>query len=342
MNAHYYLRIGGLHIPFSRRLLATAALLAAALAIVAVVALWQGTTAIAAADLLRWLSSPGAAADHQLNAIMQLRLPRIAVAILGGAMVAASGYLLQVVSGNGLADPGIIGISQGASASILLGAVSFGIPADWLALTGLVGGLLTGVLVLALAFHLNAANGLILIGLAVSVTLGAVIEIVMVSGGITQFARYLTWSHGSLAAVSADDAARLGQWALALCLPLLYAPRLMAPLRLGSDQAAGIGASPQWFRPALILLATALVAPVVAIAGPVSFVGLIAAHIARRMVTDRCGEILPVAMLIGALLMLLADLAGRTLFLPLIIPAGLMVSLAGVIGFLIVARARRK
>lgn len=339
MNRMIYLRLGALHLPFSLRFLSVQAGLLVAILLTAAIALWQGTQQLAPLALWHWLIG---SADADTAALMQLRLPRIVVALLGGAMVAASGYLLQVVSGNDLADPGLIGISQGTSAVILLGTLWFVIPAGWLAAIGLLGGLLTGALVIGLALRVRSANGLILIGLAVSITLGAIIEILMVSGNIAQFARYISWSHGSLAAVSAADMVRLLQWAAALSLALLFASRLMAPLLLGSEQAAALGARPARARLLLTLLATALVAPVVAITGPLSFIGLIAAHAARRLVANHPGELLPTTLLCGALLLLLADLAGRTLFLPLIIPAGLIASLAGVIGFLLIARATRK
>lgn len=342
MSHRYFLRLGAVHLPYSRRFIIVTAALAGVMVLVTGAALCLGTTDTPLLAILRWLLSPVTRSDAETDALMQLRAPRVIVALLGGAMVAASGYLLQVVSGNGLADPGLIGISPGVSVSILIGSMLFGIPAEWLAATGLIGGLMTGALVLTLAFHLRAANGLILIGLAVSVTLGAVIEIVMVSGGITQFSRYITWSHGSLTAVSFADAGRLAQWAAALGALLVAAPRLMAPLMLGAEQASAIGAAPRWSRPLLVLLATALVAPVVSLTGPIAFVGLIAAHTARRLVADRPGEVLPVAMLIGALLLLLADIAGRTLFLPVIVPAGLIVSIVGVIGFLAFAKATAK
>ncbi|GGF75154.1 ferric enterobactin transporter FepD [Azorhizobium oxalatiphilum] len=339
MSGTRYLSAGAhVHLPFALRFLAILALLGLLLAGAMLCGLWLGSTDLPLSRILRWLL-PFGPADADTAALMQLRLPRVIVAVLGGAMVAASGYLLQVISGNALADPGLLGISQGTVATILLGGVVFGVPAAWLAPAGLGGGLAVGALVLLLAARLQAVNGLILIGLAVSISLGAVVEIIMVSGGIDQFVRYMSWSHGTLTAASMADAARLAGWALVLAMPLAAAPRAMAPLLLGSAQAASLGAAPHLSRPLLTLLAAALVAPVVAIAGPFAFLGLIAAHTARRLVGDRPGEVLPVTMLTGALLLLAADMAGRTLFLPMVVPAGLLVSVAGVIGFLAVARA---
>ncbi|WP_437614934.1 FecCD family ABC transporter permease [Erwinia sp. V71] len=336
------LTFGRVCLPFSGHFLRVFSALILLLMLLTTCALWLGTSEVTPAAFLRWLLSPVTVADAETSAIMQLRLPRVAVALLGGAMIAASGYLLQVVADNGLADPGLLGISQGTSVAVLLTSMLTGLADHWLALAGLAGGLSTGTLVIALAFRFRSNWGLILIGLGVSVSLSAMVELIMASGGIVQFSRYISWAHGSLTAVSMEDVWLLIRWALVLFLLLLLTPRLLAPLRLSSDQASALGARPQLSRPLLILLASALVAPVVAVAGPMAFVGLIASHLARRLVSDRPGELLPVAMLTGALLMLCADMAGRTLFLPVIMPAGLLVSLCGIPAFLLIARLTRR
>ena len=338
----YTLSVGDICLPFSTHFLRVCSVLMVLLMLLVTCALWLGTSEVTPGDFLRWLLSPVTHADAETTAIMQLRLPRVAIAVLGGAMIAASGYLLQVVADNGLADPGLLGISQGTSMAVLLASMLTGLADHWLVLTGLAGGLGTGAVVITLAFRFRSNWGLILIGLGVSVTLSAAVELIMASGGIVQFSRYISWAHGSLTAVAMEDVTLLAKWALGLFLLLPLTPRLLAPLRLSSDQASALGARPHLSRPLLILLASALVAPVIAVAGPMAFVGLISAHLARRLVSDRPGELLPIAMLTGALLMLCADMAGRTLFLPVIMPAGLLVSLCGIPAFLLVARLTRR
>lgn len=341
MTGRFILRAGEfVHLPIALRPAAVIVTLGAALIALSLVSLKLGSTPVSLQELADWLFS-FRGADADTAAIMQLRWPRIAAAVLGGAMVATSGYLLQLVSRNGLADPGLLGISQGTMAAILLGATIFGIPAEWLALTGLAGGVATALVVLWLAQQLASGTGLVLLGLAVGIVFGAVIEIVMVRGGILQFSRWLAWSHGSLTVVSADSAATLLRWAFAPLAISLVIGRKIAPLLLGAEQAAGIGASPRHLAPALIFLATLLVAPVVAAIGPISFLGLIAAHLARRLVGERPAEVIPVCMLCGALILLSADTAGRTLFGAVIVPAGILVSVAGVLAFLVAARLSR-
>ncbi|MDP9835490.1 iron complex transport system permease protein [Neorhizobium huautlense] len=341
MRRQFTLRLGSaIHLPIDLRPALVLAALSILLCISTLHALQLGSTALSMDDVIRWLM-PWQDADAETSAIMLLRWPRVTVAILAGAMIATSGYLLQVVSRNGLADPGLLGISQGGMAAVVIGAAVFGLPPAWLAWASLAGGFATALIVMTLAWRLSSSTGLILVGLAVGIVLGAAIEIIMVRGGILQFARWLAWSHGSLTSVSAGNAGMVALWA-AVLLPLsLIASGQMMPLLLGHEQAAGIGASPRRLSLLLTLMAAALVAPIVAAVGPISFLGLIAGHIARALVGERPVAVMPVAMLCGALILQIADTVGRTLFLPVIVPAGILVSIAGVLAFLIAARLSR-
>ena len=341
MRAAKYIVLGPINLPYSPFVISLIFCLCALVMATAFLALNVGTTGLTHEQLLSWIISFGQNGDIDVAELMALRAPRVGVAVLGGAMLAASGYLLQVASGNALADPGLLGLSQGTSAFILLGSIVFNLPTQWLASFGLIGGLLAAALVLLLAFYLRLSNGLILIGIATGIILSSLTEIVIVAGGIERYASYVIWSHGSLTATSAIDVAHLAIWAGVVTLPLLMATRAIGPLELGNDQAASLGISPRLTRLLLTVLATALVAPVVAIVGPISFLGLISSHIARRMVGAKPGEVLPITMLIGMIVVLIADLAGRTLFNPVIIPAGLIISILGVFSFLSVAAFAR-
>ncbi|WP_068718538.1 FecCD family ABC transporter permease [Vibrio tritonius] len=346
LTKQFTLRLGNaVHLPFSHRFLKVSLCLIITIFGSALLALLQGTADISLNQLAAAFfnsTSPLNSHNIDIDKLLELRIPRIVIALLGGAMLAASGYLLQMSSNNPLADAGLLGISQGTSAVILFSGVVMAVPPLLLPFLGLAGGLIVGFTVLSLALYVRAPNGLILIGLAMSITLGATIELVMVSGNITQYARYIAWSHGSLASVSHADMARLMAWALGLLTPLLLCSRQIAPLQLGDNQAAALGVNPLRIKMGLILLAIALVAPVISITGPISFIGLVAAHVARRLVKSGPGETLIVTMLSGALALLLADLIGRTLFLPLVIPAGLLLSVIGVVGFLIIARMTKR
>ncbi len=329
------------HLPLSRRFAGILLTLSLLLLVSILLSLRLGSTPTTNSQILRWALYDLFRNDADINAIMLLRWPRIVAAILGGAMISASGYLLQVVSRNGLADPGLLGISQGTMAGVIIGAMVLQVPSQWLALSGLVGGLVTGTIVLTIASLLSSSNGLILIGLAAGTVLGAVVEVIQLQGGMAQFSRWMTWSHGSLAAVSVADARMIFSWAVILLPLAILACRSLTPMLLGAEQAAALGATPRLLLPAVTLLATALVAPVVAAVGPISFLGLIGAHVARRLVGERPGEVLPVSMITGACILLWADTLGRTVFLPVVVPAGIVVSITGVVAFLITSRLSR-
>ncbi|MDH2327803.1 iron ABC transporter permease [Cereibacter sp. SYSU M97828] len=298
------------------------------------VALGAGLTETSAAERLAALRGEGMLAE--------LRLPRILVALLGGAMTAASGMILQIVSRNGLADPGLLGLSQGSVVAILLGGVVFGLGPQALVWAGLAGALAVSLLVLGLGRGMMAGGGIVMVGLAVNIVLGAVTEIVMTSGDAARFARLAVWSRGTLSGVSNGDVALIAVWA-AGCLPVLaLLGRSLGPLALGHDTARAVGIDTRWLLPVLVMLAACLSAPVVAVCGPVSFLGLIAGYVARRLVGDAPQEVLATGMLLGAGVLLLADTAGRALLPPFVIPAGLMTSFAGVLVFLLAIAAERR
>lgn len=326
------LRVGRkLSLPVSRRALLWIPLLALLCALLAFWALGLGSAG--GTDRLAVLGLREADATTALAA--QLRLPRIGVALLAGAMLAASGMLLQVVSRNGLADPGLLGLSQGAVLAILAAQLWGGIAGGTLVWAGLAGALGTALAVLGLSRVIGGGSGLILVGVALNAVLGGVSELIATSGGIERFARVALWSHGSLAAADSGDLRMLAGWA-GICLPLLlcFGPAL-GPLGLGDEAARSLGIATGRTVPGLVVLAAALAAPVVAACGPVAFLGLMSAWIARRLVGDGAQEVLWTAMLLGAGLLLAADTAGRVLFQPLSVAAGLLTAIGGVLIFLV-------
>ncbi|MDB6454258.1 FecCD family ABC transporter permease [Falsirhodobacter sp. 20TX0035] len=328
------LRTGPFSAQVSRRFLWALPVLLAAVAALVWIAIGAGATPTTATERLSALRGEGLIGD--------LRRPRILVALLGGAMTAASGIILQTVSRNGLADPGLLGLSQGSVVAILIGGLVFGLGSGALVWVGLGGALAVSVLVLGLGRGTLAGGGIVLVGLAVNIVLGSVTEIVMTSGDATRFARLAVWSRGSLAGVSAGDLRLIAVWALVTVPLLLALSRHLAPLLLGHDAARGVGVDTRRLLPALVLLAAALSAPVVVVCGPISFLGLIAGYVARRLVGDAPTEVLVTGMILGGGILLLADTAGRAALAPLVVPAGLMTSVAGVVVFLLAIAADRR
>lgn len=341
MTPHPVLRLGAwLSLPVSRRALCALPLLALLCLGLVWIALAQGLTEASPEQRLAALW-PGTAADPVAARLEVLRLPRIGAALLAGAMIAASGLLLQVVSRNGLADPGLLGVSQGGVLAILVGLIVFELPQAALVPVGMLGAMATAGAVLALARGSLAGGGLILVGIAVNILLGGLSELILTSGDMSRFVRLSTWARGSLAGISGADLALLAAWAAVLLPAALLSGRLLAPLGLGDEAARALGIETRLALPALVLLAAALAAPVVALCGPVSFLGLMSGYIARRLVGDRPGEVLAASMLVGAALLLAADTLGRSLLPPLVVPAGIVTSIAGFLVFVLAARLDR-
>lgn len=338
------LRLGPLvSLPVSTRFLVVAPLLLVAIVLSAYAALNIGTTQTSPGDAFAALFWPLDSLDKTARAVAQFRLPRIGTALLAGAMMAASGYLLQVVSRNGLADPGILGLSDGATIVVMGAAVLFApVPTDLLSFFALAGSLLTALVVLGLGRHLLSGGGIILIGLAINIVLGSVIEVILVSGSAMQFTQLMTWSRGTLASIDALDMRLVFTWFCVLVPIALLLSRMLQPMLLGEEAAQALGVRARLVYVAYVLLAAAFAAPVVATCGPIAFVGLMSSYIAKGLIGDRPTEVLVTGMLSGGLILLWADTLGRSLFTPITVSAGIMVSVVGVLVFILAAKAGQR
>ena len=323
------------------RALAVAGVLAALTALLAVLALGLGAVATPAAEV--WAALWGSGDDLTRQLVLELRLPRVGVSLLCGAMFAASGTMLQGVIRNPLASPDIIGVGAGAglAATVFLlawpAAPPGGLP--WAALAGAWGGF---GLVLLLAQEWRGAGGLhpvrlALVGVAVAAALGAAQQLVLVRApdGLGSALTFLTGT------VYGADAARLLSvlpWALVLLPAALLLSRTLDVLNLGEDLATGLGTRVSPARLLSLGVGVALAGAAVTGAGILGFVGLLAPHLARLLVGAKHGRMLPVSMLLGALLVLAADTLGRALLPPLEVPAGIFTTLVGAPYFLYLLR----
>ncbi|NPD17423.1 iron ABC transporter permease [Xinfangfangia sp. D13-10-4-6] len=280
-----------------------------------------------------WLALiPGQGATPEAEmVVLDLRLPRLLAAGLGGAALAVSGALVQAVLRNPLADPGLLGINSGAALVVIALMVLAGPGVlALLPVAGFAGALLSVVLVWALAWQGGASPlRLVLVGLALAAMTGAMASVLTTFAPINAAQRALIWLAGSLHDI---DRPRLQLMALWLALPLglsLALARHADALNLGETTARALGQRVEVTRAALILIAALLAGATVAITGPIGFVGLIAPHLARHIAGPLHARMLPVAALIGACLVAAADLAGRLVFAPVQIPAGLVTALIG-------------
>lgn len=275
------------------------------------------------------------------NVVWEFRLPRMLTAALAGAMMALSGAALQNVTRNGLADPSLVGVSQGAALAVILLIVLA--PASTFGLRPLAafgGALAVAALVQSLTWtRAGASPGrFILLGIGVAAFISSITSALMTYGQIDRALSALTWLSGSIHAATWADATVLAL-SLAVLLPLLIGlSRIVSVLRLGEATATGLGAPVRWMRYALITIAVALAAAATASVGPLGFVGLICPHAARRLARTGVGLHLVLTALMGAVLVALADLLGRSLVAPIQVPAGLVTAVIGVPVFIILLR----
>ncbi len=300
-------------------------------------ALQHGRADIPPADVLRSLVGHG---DPETDLVVwTFRVPRILFGVLVGLGIAVAGTLMQAVLRNDLAEPGILGVSSGAGLAVVLLLALLG----WSALSSVVlvplvstaGALATTLLVYLLCPGSRPSpQRLVLTGVAVSGVAGALTVMVSLHISSDAYAFVVAFGSGSLSAAGWSYVAALGS-ALAVLVPLAwsFAPTLNV-LRLGEGAATGLGVPVNRAVLGLLALAVVTCAVCMSLAGGVIFLGLIAPHIARRLVGADHAVVIPVAGLVGATLLVLADLVGGSVLPNTEIPAGVMVSALGAPYFL--------
>jgi iron complex transport system permease protein len=332
-------RAGGASFLVRRRSIVVAAGLLVVLAAVVVASLCVGTQYVAPLDVLRALRGNGTPYDV---VVRELRLPRTVLAVIVGAAFGVGGTLIQSVSRNPLASPDVIGITQGAGLAATV-ALTTGAAAALVAPAALAGGLLAAAAVLVLGSrHGLAARRFVLAGVAVAVALRALTEVVMLSADPIDGLRAQIWLIGTLAGRGWTEAAYVAV-TLAVLLPvLLWAGWALDSTALDDDTARGIGLRPVARRIGLAVTGVLVAAMATAQVGAVDFVALVAPQVARRLVRAERPPLLCAA-LVGAILVVLADLLGRRLFAPTQLPAGVLTAAIGgpYLLFLLV-RGRRK
>ncbi|PYY34206.1 iron ABC transporter permease [Curtobacterium sp. MCJR17_055] len=259
----------------------------------------------------------------------QLRGPRVLAALLVGASLGTAGAIVQSVVRNPIASPDIIGITSGASASGLVAIVLFG--ASGVALFGvvLVGAVAVAVLIAVLAWRRGiTGNRVVLVGVGVGAVALSITGWLLTSGSVQQAGTALLWLSGSLNAVDRTVVgALLVGFVVLMVLALLQSPRL-GVLSLGDEVAASLGLRPDRAKVLLLLTAVLLTAAAVATAGPVSFVALMAAPIARRLVGGGRPALGPAAA-VGAVVTLGSDLVAQFALPGVTLPVGVVTGVVG-------------
>ncbi|WP_406146893.1 FecCD family ABC transporter permease [Streptomyces sp. NBC_01012] len=258
-----------------------------------------------------------------------LRLPRMVVGLLVGAAFGIAGALIQTVARNPLASPDIIGVSQGAGA-LTVGALTFGLTSGTvLPLLSIAGGIAAAALVYVFAWRGGLhATRFVLIGIGFAVALRSVTTLFLTKGDYLVAQQAQIWMTGSLNGRGWDEAAPIG-WTLLVLLPaVLWAARAQRTVSLDDDTATALGVRLGRVRLGLVALGVILASVATGTAGPVDFVALLAPQIARRM--TRTAQIpLLCSALLGALIVVIADLLARRLFSPTELPVGVLTAAVG-------------
>ncbi|MEU9948691.1 iron ABC transporter permease [Streptomyces sp. NPDC047939] len=310
------------------------------LAVAAVVAVLAGSLWLRTGDVALWIQG---AAPGLIGQALDDRVPRVVAAILAGAALGLAGCVVQGAVRNPLAEPGVLGITAGAGLGavvIVTSGLSGGRPL--LIVAAVVTGLATFGLIALLSWRGGfLPDRFVLIGIGCGYGLSSITTFLLLRADPWNTPRIFTWLSGTTYGRTFPDVVPVAV-ALALALPVLLAMRnRLDLLAVDEDTPRIVGIRPVRVRFAALTVAAVLAALSVAAVGVVGFVGLVAPHLARSLVGARHGRSIPVAMLLGGLLVCVADALGRTVVAPSQVPAGLMIALVGAPYFVWVLRQSR-
>lgn len=290
------------------------------------VGLSVGFTLLSPAEVVRGLTESGT----DLSRVVEGRASRLAVALTAGAALACSGVVLQTAVRNPFAGPELVGVTGGASVGAFVVLLAFPGASQWvLPGAAFVGSVAAMAIVLAAAGrHRGSPQRLALVGLSVSAA-AAALTLLMVLRAQPAAAQAITWLTGSTYATGWSDLAIVGPATLVLGAGAYLFADHFDVLALDEDQGRSLGLSTRHVRVAATILGAAIAACAVAVVGAVAFLGLLGPHLARLVAGGAHRRLIPVAMLLGALMLGAADVLGRTVDPPLELPAGLVVAVIG-------------
>ncbi|WP_407271599.1 FecCD family ABC transporter permease [Radiobacillus sp. PE A8.2] len=295
-----------------------------------------GVISIQPIDVIKTLLGYGNANDSMV--LFYFRLPRIVIAILIGAGMAISGAILQSVTHNDLADPGIIGINAGAGFAVVLYIYLFqnstpdlsSLSIFMLPLCSLAGALVAACLIYAISWKKGISPiRLILVGIGINSAFAALIIMIQLRMDPNDFTRAQVWLSGDISGTDWTYVLALLPWIVILIPLALYQSNVLNALHLGDDIAKGLGTNVERHRLFLLFIAVALAGSSVAVGGGIAFVGLVTPHLSKRLVGVKHQSFLPITALMGALLLVISDTIGRNILSPSEIPVGLIVSMVG-------------
>jgi iron complex transport system permease protein len=306
-----------------------------------VAAIFLGVVDLPADEVMSALSGGGSPEARSI--ILDIRLPRIVTGILAGVQFALAGLLLQTITRNALADPSLMGVSQGATLTVTLFLLltvyrvnpdSYSVnqlPIGWLPAAGMSGGLIAGAIIYLLAFRLDLSPlRITLCGIAIGAVLHALAIGLIAGWGSARIEIILEWLSGSLYARTWDHALFLLPFTVAglAILPVIYRPLIMLQFDAAVGRSFGLSYRKQFSF--VLLVSCALAASAVGAVGPIVFVGLIVPHLARFLAGRHFPLVLPLTVVLGAEVVTLGDLIGRLAGGAEEVPIGVVTAILGV------------
>ncbi len=304
--------------------------------------LFLGSRAIDLGAVVDALTGQSSNTTEQM-VVLDLRVPRTVIGLVAGAALGLAGALMQGLTRNPLADPGLLGVNSGASLAVVVAIGVFGVGAPsgyiWFAF---VGAAVAAVLVYAVASGRGGPTpmGLTLAGAAVTAVLTSVITLVLLRD-LDTLGQYRFWSVGSLVARDVSTVAPLAPFLVVGAVLALLLGRSLNGLALGDDVARGLGQRVGVTRVVAGVAIILLCGSATALAGPLVFVGLVVAHVARRLVGADYRWILAYSIPLGAILLVLADTVGRLIAQPAELEAGIVVAIIGAPVLIVLVRRDR-
>ena len=289
-----------------------------------------------------WDGLLGTGEENAAVILEHIRLPRVAAGVLAGAGLGISGVLLQTVTANELASPNIIGVNSGAGLAVILGLSLFPNIRSFLPVSAFAGAFGAAILILLVSSRFGSSRSItLLIGIAVTTLFHSALSFFsLLDEGI--LAEYNYFTVGSLRGVRMDDLLLPGILIFIAFSGSLVISGRLGVLCMGDSAASALGIRVKRLRLWALVWAAAASAAVVSFAGLLGFVGLVVPHIARAQVGQNPKKMLVASAILGAMVVVLADLLGRTLFAPSELPVGILMSLIGAPYFFIMLCRRRR
>jgi len=295
---------------------------------VVVASVLLGDAKLLLGDVTNWLTGR---ANQAIAFILDTRVPRVLAALLAGAALALAGTVVQAVTRNPLADPGVLGVSSGAGLGAVVVVTAVPVVGTW---TTAGGAFLGAAVAAALVFGLAARGGfrqdrLVLVGIGVSSGLTAMISLVIVLTDPFNATKALTWLSGSTYGRTWTDCLPVAV-VLVVSLAVVVARRRELDLvSLDEDTPRLLGVRLSRTRAGFLAVSVLLTATAIAAVGTIGFVGLVAPHAARALVGRKHAAVVPVAVLLGAVLVCVGDVVGRTVIAPAQLGAGILTAVIG-------------